>query len=131
MNQKRYVRFLAAGAIILLAGVFAGCNSGNVAEAQTASANPLIGTWNLAMPSPPVLNQNVTTPCNSKIVFTRLSVENFDGEKTGGPAMISYLVDGDTVWVGGQINRIAHKLVGKDKMSFHSTYGLCFYTRGT
>jgi hypothetical protein len=83
------------------------------------------------MPSPPVLNQNVTTPCNSKIVFTRLSVENFDGEKTGGPAIISYLVDGDTVWVGGQVNRIAHKLVGKDKMSFHSVYGLCFYTRGT
>jgi predicted small secreted protein len=64
MNRRRYVRFLAAGAIvllagvfagcnspgafirwrvrriILLAGVFAGCNSGNVAEAQTASANP-------------------------------------------------------------------------------------------
>src|ERR1022692_4926393 len=110
MNQKRSVRFLAAGAIVLLAGVFAGCNSGNVAEAQTASANPLIGTWNLAMPSPPVLNQNVTTPCNSKIVFTRLSVEYFSGEKTGGPAMIEYLVDGDTVWAMGPINRVAHKL---------------------
>ena len=47
MNQQRYGKFLAAGAIIL-ASTFVGCSSGNVAEAQTSSANPLIGSWTLA-----------------------------------------------------------------------------------
>jgi len=120
---------VACLSVVVLLGTFSGCKSGDVAQAQSASGNRLIGTWNLAMPNPPVLNQNVKTPCMSKIVFTKLSVEYFMGEKTGGPAMVSYLVDGDTVWAGGQINRVAHKLDGKDKMSWNSPYGLCFYTR--
>ncbi|HEY1902380.1 MAG TPA: hypothetical protein VGG56_08135 [Terracidiphilus sp.] len=113
--------------LVVLLGALIGCKDGTVAEAE--ASNPLIGTWNLAMPNPPVVNQNVTTPCNSKIVFTKLSVEYFMGDKTGGPGMISYLVDGDTVWVIGQINKVPHKLDGKDKMSWNSPYGLCFYKR--
>jgi len=115
--------------VMVLLCVIVGCKSSDVAEAQSASANSLIGTWKLAMPNPPVLNQNVTTPCMSKIVFTKLSVEYFAGEKTGGPTMVQYLVDGDTIWVGGQVNRVAHRFDGKDKMSWNSPYGLCFYAR--
>ena len=45
MNQRRYVKFLTAGAIIL-ASTFVGCSSGNAAA--SSPDNPLIGNWTLA-----------------------------------------------------------------------------------
>ena len=107
--------------LTLAASTLIGCNSDN----------PLIGTWINAQPNPPVLNQNVQTACNSKVIFTSTSVEEFAGERSGGPQAIHYRIDGDIVWAGGQINDGAFKFAGKDNMSTNSTYGLCFYKRAS
>lgn len=67
MNQQRYVKFLTAGAIIL-AGIFVGCSSGNVAEAQSTSAAGVSGPpvmsafWGARMPR---VCAAVTSPPNA------------------------------------------------------------------
>jgi hypothetical protein len=109
-------------AMLAMAGLFA-CNGG-------AGSNPLIGTWDLAQPNPPVENQSPKSCYYTRWVFTPNHSEGFAGQKTGGPAMIRYTIEGKNIFVSGPLNDVPYTMVSQNQMYWSSAYGRCFYTRG-
>ncbi len=94
-----------------------------------AESNPLIGTWTLAQPNPPVEGQSTKSCVYTRWEFTPNHYEAFIGTKTGGPEMTKYVIEGKTVFATGPINNIPFTFVTQNQMFWSAAYGRCFYTR--
>lgn len=115
------IRRLVAGAIFffLLSALPSaiGCKS--------ASSNPMIGTWQLSADG--------TGPkvcyVSSKMTFTSDTSETWNEKGiSGGPALISYVVELPNIFIPGIGGAISYTMAG-DQLIWHSPYGPCTYSR--
>jgi len=114
-------RRLTAGAIslFLLAALPSaiGCKS--------TPSNPMIGTWQLAVDGTGPKVCGVST----KMTFTSNTSETWnDKGVSGGPAMISYVVELPNIFIPGPGGAVSYTMSG-EQLIWHSPYGPCTYSR--
>jgi hypothetical protein len=112
-------RCLALPAISLLVlGLSTGCHS--------TPANPLIGTWTLTADG---TGPKVCAGAQQKVTFTDNSSQIWDGQgRTGGPVMISYVVQLPNVFIPGVGGNVTYTVSGAN-IIWYSPYGPCTYSK--
>jgi hypothetical protein len=87
-------------------------------------SNPMIGTWNLAVDGTGPKVCGVST----KMKFTSDTSEIWnDKGVSGGPALISYVVELPNIFIPGPAGSISYTMAG-DQLIWHSPYGPCTYS---
>ena len=92
---------------------------------KSAPDNPLIGTWTLTADDtgPKVCG------VQQKVTFTSKSSQNWDSQgRTGGPVMISYIMEPPNVYIPGVGGNVTYTVSGAN-IIWHSPYGPCTYSR--
>jgi len=94
-----------------------GCNA--------APTNPLIGTWTLTADGtgPKVCG------VQQKVTFTEKSSQTWDSKgRTGGPIMISYVLELPNVYIPGIGGNVTYTVSGAN-IIWYSPYGPCTYSK--
>jgi len=92
---------------------------------KSAPDNPLIGTWTLTADGtgPKVCG------VQQKVTFTSKSSQNWDNQgRTGGPIMISYVMELPNVYIPGPGGNVTYTVSGAN-IIWSSPYGPCTYSR--
>jgi hypothetical protein len=92
---------------------------------KSTPSNPMIGTWQLSADG--------TGPkvcyVSSKMTFTSNTSETWNEKGvSGGPALISYVVELPNIFIPGAGGAISYTMAG-DQLIWHSPYGPCTYSR--
>jgi len=92
---------------------------------KSTPSNPMIGAWKLAVDGtgPKVCG------VSAKMTFTSNTSETWnDKGLSGGPAMISYVVELPNIFIPGPGGAVSYTMSG-DQLIWHSPYGPCTYSR--
>lgn len=92
---------------------------------KSKPSNPMIGTWQLSADG--------TGPkvcyVSSKMTFTSDTSETWNDKGiSGGPALVSYVVELPNIFIPGAGGAISYTMSG-DQLIWHSPYGPCTYSR--
>ena len=115
-TRAKALSAVAAASILFLAPT-TGC--------QTAPTNPLIGTWTLTADGtgPKVCG------VQQKVTFTSKSSQTWDNQgRTGGPVMISYVMELPIVYIPGIGGNVTYTVSGAN-IIWYSPYGPCTYSK--
>jgi hypothetical protein len=115
------IRRLVAGAIF----VFLLSALPSATGCKSTPSNPMIGTWQLAVDGTGPKVCGVST----KMTFTSNTSETWNDKGiSGGPALISYVVELPNIFIPGVGGSISYTMAG-DQLIWHSPYGPCTYSR--